>query len=222
MSSKKKIYYTKNDKKCRKLLSIIESKGLLADFDLIDIVQDGKVISNLPEDLTHIPSILVPDMKTIFYDENAYSYISAISSMNQPTNNINNKITSVSCDTYTGYKGMNNAETKSISDSYTFIENNKNIDKICFNTIDRFDEEIININEKSLIDMENQQQILNKMFKIRNSQDNVVFDKDNNMTEKLITDRDISIRATPKIKTTNQIGSNLLNNRMQNYNFRKP
>jgi hypothetical protein len=201
----------------------MKSKNISDDFELIDILNtDGTFIDGLPKSLVRIPTIIDIDIQKIFCGRDAYNYINTITNLNLTTNNIkeSSKINNVKCDTYTGYKGMNK-ENGRISDSYTFIEN-KNIDKTCFNNIEEFEQEILNINDKTVINPENQQTLMNKMIKIRNIQDTSVINEKDNTIEKLIETRDMKIQAIPKIRMSGQISSNnIINKRMTNYNFKK-
>jgi len=82
---KKIIFYSKDCEYCNKLLDYLNKYNLNNIFKLIDI----KTITNLPEYIDSVPTLIDPDLNQPLKNKQVFEYLVNIKFFNNPTNNIN-------------------------------------------------------------------------------------------------------------------------------------
>ena len=223
------IFYLPNHDKSLELISEINNRGLINDYELINIYPKGELTTKVPKQTLDmilqkgkVPALIVPDVNSILVGTKAFNYIKMSTNTNLQTNNSTNSIRQDFMDTFKG-EGVNEKELIKISDDYTIIDDEIQVKKNCFNSMDKFEEEIIQLNELDLLSSENQQVYLEKMLQLRKQQDSVILNKDNKQVTQMMPHNvgGNGCKRIINIKRSNQLGSNLMNNKMNDYKFEK-
>jgi hypothetical protein len=225
---KKLLFFLPNCSTSMKLITKMNSVGILNEFQLINIFPNGELTKEVPEDTLQMilkkngsPALIVPDVNGILIGLNAKKYIEMYINTNQKTNNINNKISDNFKQTFKG-EGVNEKELVKLSDDYTTLDEAIEIKKNCFNSMEKFEEEIIQLNDLDLLNNENQQKILDKMLVLRKNQD-TIFQKSKETQEPTKTVPHTiggsGCKRISNIKKSNQLGTNLINTKMNSYKF---
>ena len=122
------LFYSSKCKYCDSIISILKSKGLYDSFKCISI--DGN--NNLPNYLTKVPTLIVPNVNKPLEGKNAFMWINTVFNFNNETNNINNKNynNTILLDNK-GPDGFTKEEMGGVSDSFSFVsdEQDKSIKK---------------------------------------------------------------------------------------------
>ena len=163
------LFYSNRCEHSTKLIKILNENNLLKNFNMI-LVDNNKKI---PKYIKKVPTLIIKDINIPLEGNAAFNWVKTITKFDQVTNNIKlvkKKVGKILIDR-NNFKGINQNETKSISDNYAFIED-KDIIK---NNISYLKN---NYNKKIINDSKNKEKNINlkKHIKIREKQ-NIDFSK---------------------------------------------
>jgi len=120
------LYYKNNCYASINILNIIRSNNLLINCLLVNIDN-----SNIPDNITNIPAIIVSNINNPLYNDDAINWINNIKFFNQTTNNIN-KNNVIMPSIIDNNLSCNKKELSSLSDRYTTL-NDEIIEKNLLN-----------------------------------------------------------------------------------------
>ena len=170
------LFYSNKCNYCESLINILKSKGLIQSFKTICVDSN----SNLPEYLTKVPTLIVPDVNKPLEGKNAFMWVNTFFNFNQETNNFNNKINNnlILSNQKKGPGGFTKEEMGGISDSFSFVsdENDKKMKKN-YNYIEDKEDDEIDV-PRVVLTNDNQQEQLNSMLEERKKQDREFVEND--------------------------------------------
>ena len=175
-------FFQPNNEECNKLESLMAQYNILNKFEKINV----NTLKNIPQQITGLPAIVIKGIEYVFIQDEAFKWIDSQKYFYQETNNITKQPIKVKPIVNELDKiGINKKEMSSITDDYTFIEENKdsNMQKTFKEMNDNFndkivDEDKINVKEEKITDTEQKDKMndllseraneLKKMIAIRN------------------------------------------------------
>ena len=140
-------FYSNNCSHSNKLRNLLIEKNLINKFKIISVDNN----KNIPNNIKKVPTLIIKDINIPLEGNAAFNWVNTVSKFYQSTNNINEskKIENKIIIKKDKFKGLNNNDTKSISDNYAFIEDKEIIKNNISYINDKTDKKIKKSDEKN-------------------------------------------------------------------------